>query len=50
MVLNEHHVDHGEIVYQQACQLGCEGVVAKKNPAAPRRDHCRPAAGIAAAN
>jgi bifunctional non-homologous end joining protein LigD len=24
IALNEHHVGHGEIVYRQACKLGCE--------------------------
>jgi ATP-dependent DNA ligase len=30
IALNEHHVGHGEIVYQQACKLGCEGIVSKR--------------------
>jgi bifunctional non-homologous end joining protein LigD len=30
IALNEHHVGHGEIVYQQACKLGCEGIVSKQ--------------------
>jgi bifunctional non-homologous end joining protein LigD len=50
IALNEHFVGNGDIVYQQACKLGCEGIVSKrlgstyrsgrsrhwlKNPAAP---------------
>jgi bifunctional non-homologous end joining protein LigD len=50
LALNEHYVGHGDIVYRQACKLGCEGIVSKrlgsnyrsgrskhqvKNPAAP---------------
>jgi bifunctional non-homologous end joining protein LigD len=30
MVINEHHVCHSDIVYQQACKLGCEGIVSKR--------------------
>jgi bifunctional non-homologous end joining protein LigD len=30
VALNEHHVGHGDIVYQQACKLGCEGIVSKR--------------------
>jgi ATP-dependent DNA ligase len=30
IALNEHCVGHGDIVYQQACQLGCEGIVSKR--------------------
>jgi ATP-dependent DNA ligase len=30
IALNEHHVGHGDIVYQQACKLGCEGIVSKR--------------------
>jgi ATP-dependent DNA ligase len=26
---NRHIVGHGDIVYQQACKLGCEGIVSK---------------------
>jgi len=49
--VNEHFVGDGEIVYRQACRLGCEGIVEAlgslyrsgrskqwvkiKNPAAP---------------
>jgi hypothetical protein len=25
IALNEHYVGHGDIVYRQACKLGCEG-------------------------
>jgi ATP-dependent DNA ligase len=30
IVLNEHYEDDGEIVFQRACQLGCEGIVSKR--------------------
>jgi ATP-dependent DNA ligase len=30
IVLNEHYVGHGDIVYRQACKLGCEGIVSKR--------------------
>jgi ATP-dependent DNA ligase len=30
IALNKHYVGHGEIVYQQACKLGCEGIVSKR--------------------
>ena len=30
IVLNEHYEGDGEIVFQQACQLGCEGIVSKR--------------------
>jgi bifunctional non-homologous end joining protein LigD len=30
IAVNEHYVGHGEIVYQQACGLGCEGIVSKR--------------------
>jgi hypothetical protein len=30
MVLNEHYVGDGDIVYRQACKLGCEGIVSKR--------------------
>jgi bifunctional non-homologous end joining protein LigD len=30
LALNEHYVGHGDIVYQQACKLGCEGIVSKR--------------------
>jgi bifunctional non-homologous end joining protein LigD len=30
IALNEHFVGDGEIVYQQACKLGCEGIVSKR--------------------
>jgi hypothetical protein len=29
LALNEHYVGHGDIVYRQACKLGCEGIVSK---------------------
>jgi bifunctional non-homologous end joining protein LigD len=30
IALNKHYVGDGEIVYQQACKLGCEGIVSKR--------------------
>jgi bifunctional non-homologous end joining protein LigD len=30
IALNKHYVGHGDIVYQQACKLGCEGIVSKR--------------------
>jgi hypothetical protein len=30
LALNEHYVGHGDIVYQQAWKLGCEGIVSKR--------------------
>jgi bifunctional non-homologous end joining protein LigD len=30
IAVNEHYVGDGEIVYQQACKLGCEGIVSKR--------------------
>jgi bifunctional non-homologous end joining protein LigD len=30
IALNEHYVGDGEIVYQQACKLGCEGIASKR--------------------
>jgi len=30
IAINEHYVGHGEIVYQQACKLGCGGIVSKR--------------------
>jgi bifunctional non-homologous end joining protein LigD len=30
IALNEHYVGHGDIVYQQAFMLGCEGIVSKR--------------------
>jgi ATP-dependent DNA ligase len=49
IAVNAHYVGDGDFVYQQACKLGCEGIVSKrigfalrskqwvkiKNPAAP---------------
>jgi ATP-dependent DNA ligase len=28
--LNQHYVGDGDIVYRQACKLGCEGIVSKR--------------------
>jgi ATP-dependent DNA ligase len=30
IIFNEHFVGNGEIVFAQACQLGCEGIVSKR--------------------
>jgi ATP-dependent DNA ligase len=30
IAVNEHYVGDGNIVYRQACQLGCEGIVSKR--------------------
>jgi bifunctional non-homologous end joining protein LigD len=30
IALNQHFVADGEIVYLQACKLGCEGIVSKR--------------------
>jgi bifunctional non-homologous end joining protein LigD len=30
IVINEHYAADGEIVYREACQLGCEGIVSKR--------------------
>jgi len=30
IVLNEHYVGDGDIVYKHACKLGCEGIVSKR--------------------
>jgi bifunctional non-homologous end joining protein LigD len=30
IAVNTHYVGHGDIVYQQACKLGCEGIVSKR--------------------
>jgi bifunctional non-homologous end joining protein LigD len=30
IALNEHYVGDGAIFYQQACKLGCEGIVSKR--------------------
>jgi bifunctional non-homologous end joining protein LigD len=30
LALNEHFVGHGNIVYRQACKLGCERIVSKR--------------------
>lgn len=29
LVLNDHYEDDAEIVFKQACMLGCEGIVSK---------------------
>jgi len=29
-VLNEHFREDGEIVFREACKLGCEGIVSKR--------------------
>ena len=30
IAINTHYVGDGDIVYQQACKLGCEGIVSKR--------------------
>jgi ATP-dependent DNA ligase len=30
IALNTHHIGDGDIVYRQACKLGCEGIVSKR--------------------
>ena len=30
IVINEHYEGNGEIVFQHACALGCEGIVSKR--------------------
>jgi bifunctional non-homologous end joining protein LigD len=30
IVLNEHFEEDGEIVFREACKLGCEGIVSKR--------------------
>jgi bifunctional non-homologous end joining protein LigD len=30
IVVNEHYNGHGEIVFEHACKLGCEGIVSKR--------------------
>jgi bifunctional non-homologous end joining protein LigD len=30
IAINEHYVGDGAIVYQQACKLGCEGILSKR--------------------
>jgi len=30
IALNQHYVGDGEIVFAQACKLGCEGIVSKR--------------------
>jgi bifunctional non-homologous end joining protein LigD len=30
LVLNEHYEEDGEIVFREACKLGCEGIVSKR--------------------
>jgi bifunctional non-homologous end joining protein LigD len=30
LVLNEHYEEDGEVVFREACKLGCEGIVSKR--------------------
>jgi bifunctional non-homologous end joining protein LigD len=30
IVLNEYYEEEGEIVFREACKLGCEGIVSKR--------------------
>jgi ATP-dependent DNA ligase len=41
IALNGHYVGHGEIVYQQACKLGCEGIVSRQLGSAYRSGRSR---------
>ena len=36
IVVNEHYDGHGEIVFEHACKLGCEGIVSKRADSAYR--------------
>ena len=42
IAFNRHFEDDGAIVYEQACALGCEGIVSKRlgSPYRPRRNDC----------
>ena len=37
IVLNEHYEGEGDIVFQHACKLGCEGIVSKRLRSTYRR-------------
>jgi bifunctional non-homologous end joining protein LigD len=37
IVLNEHYGEDGEIVFREACRLGCEGIVSKRLGSTYRR-------------
>ena len=37
IILNEHYEGDGEIVFREACRLGCEGVVSKRLGSTYRR-------------
>jgi bifunctional non-homologous end joining protein LigD len=37
LVLNEHYEEDGEIVFREACKLGCEGIVSKRLGSVYRR-------------
>ena len=41
LVLNTHYVGDGNIVYQQTCKLGCEGIVSKRLGSTYRSDRSR---------
>ncbi len=38
IVLNEAYENDGEIVFREACKLGCEGIVSKRLGLMYRRD------------
>ncbi len=44
IVLNEHYEGDGEVVFQHACKLGCEGIVSKRL-GSPYRSGRSPALG-----
>jgi bifunctional non-homologous end joining protein LigD len=37
VVLNEHYQEDGEVVFREACRLGCEGIVSKRLGSVYRR-------------
>src|SRR5215469_14825967 len=39
IVLNEHYQGDGEIIFNQACELGCEGIVSKRLGSLYRSGH-----------
>jgi bifunctional non-homologous end joining protein LigD len=41
IVLNERYAGHGEIIFQHACKLGCEGIVSKRLGSSYRSDRSK---------
>jgi bifunctional non-homologous end joining protein LigD len=39
IVLNEHYDGHGDVVFEHACKLGCEGIVSKRPYRSGRSPH-----------